>query len=254
MKLTTGQAAWVICGMLAACLGALIMERVPPPADNNPVPIPLPALAGAYSMTSPLFCQNENCMSEVEDASIAASSSCPECGGALAERTLPESRILPKGTFVSHAYYRRAGNSFSVAAVVAGSEPTSIHRPQQCLPAQGLTIVGRSTLTVGNTPDTGSLALTVLRARRDGRPGRGEMLYAYWFTDGTRETPYHIARLAMQAADRLAGKKPRKWAYVSVSVPVLSRDDPAEARLSEFVRALHGAMTGAIGAPASSQD
>ena len=202
----------------------------------------LPAKVGNWSGEHIYYCQKEQCMRSFPESELNGSLICPVCEGRLDQVSLGERNILPADTIISRRLYQdEKGGSITVTIVLSGSEQKSIHRPQQCLPAQGFAIENSSVLTVpleGRPP----LKLTMIRARSGGgaqvKPAP-EMLMAYWFAGGGHETHDHFQRIAFMAWDNLIhGIRPR-WAYVSLQTSVTSGEQASASRLTGFVRQLY---------------
>lgn len=189
------------------------------------------------------YCQNEQCMRSFLASELNTSNNvCPVCGGRLDQVSLGERTILPPDTrIVRRLYQNEEGDGITVTIVLSGNEQRSIHRPQQCLPAQGFAIEQSSLLTVpleGRAP----LKLTMIRSRKGGLVASKqapEMLMAYWFAGGGHETHDHFKRLAFMAWDNLVRGIRSRWAYVSLQTFSKAGDQGAERRLAEFVRQLY---------------
>jgi hypothetical protein len=240
-SLTSFKYAVAVLVMMAALVPVVVLDRPIPPDDSLPVALPLPDAVDGIKGITPLFCQNEECMAETSVES-GKTNNCPHCGGPVSEKTLAEQRILPADTLLARKRYAGPSGAYTVSVVTGGLEQKSIHRPQQCLPAQGFAIDGRGLIKVRRERG-GSLLLTSLRIRPANRAGSAGSVYAYWFTDGATETPYHLARLFHVAADRIFRHTVSRWSYISVSTPALSSSDDTDARLSAFVEDLHRQIT-----------
>jgi len=204
----------------------------------------LPERVGRFTGHDPAFCQNENCLQAFLSDELEEPGICPACGGPLADRSLAESRILPKDTLtVKKHYVDGFGQVMSVSMVLSGREHRSIHRPQMCLPAQGYVIEGSRTVRV---PIEGRAPLQVrlldLRAAGKtlaGRPYLRLSAYAYWFVGNNRETPSHLARLFWMGWDRVFRNVSPQWAYVAVATDRQAHDPDHVRRLSAFLADLY---------------
>lgn len=203
----------------------------------------LPETVGEWTGEAILYCQREQCMSSFTESELGRARTCPRCDAPLDQVSLGERNILPPDTIISRRKYLDGrGGLMTVTIVMAGGEQRSIHRPQQCLPAQGFAIEHTSLMTVtlaGRPP----LALTLIQARRGGSGGSGgpspKMLMAYWFAGGGHETPGHFQRMAYMAWDNLIhGIRPR-WAYISLQTSSSTMDGTVERQLANFVRQLY---------------
>ncbi len=178
--------------------------------SSLPVRGVLPSRIGNYEGTSFLHCQNESCMESFPVEKLTNTPSCAVCGAELGAITLAEKQLLPEDTTILHKTYEdKLGRIFHVSVVIGGHERRSIHKAQRCLVAQGHTITKqymiKAPITKKETLDVRIMELN-----------KSRMFYAYWFTDGKRETASHIARLFWVAWDGVVHNKRRKWAYLSV--------------------------------------
>ena len=187
------------------------------------------------------YCQSEQCAKSFLSNELNVSNVCPVCEGRLDLVSLGERTILPPDTIISRRLYKNdQAESITVTIVLSGNEQRSIHRPQQCLPAQGFAIEQSSQINVPLN-NRMPLKLTLIRARRSGvaAANQAEMIMAYWFAGGGHETHDHFQRMAFMAWDNLIhGVRPR-WAYVSLQTSSTSGGKLAERRLIEFVSQLY---------------
>jgi hypothetical protein len=244
MEIRAYRESLILAGMIGitalavARTGDLALEEAPP------ISLDLPDHVGAYTAEDIRFCQSEDCMHSFAAGALTSDGRCPDCGGAVAEVSLAERRILPGDTVIRRRQYRGVlGDVLNVSIVMSGHEHRSLHRPQQCLPAQGLTIEEARVLDVP-LPGGKALAVMTLALRRANRaeesvPGG---TYAYWFAGGGRETPYHLQRLWWMSADRVLRRTSTRWAYVAVATGPIARGDAAEQRLQAFIGQLHAAL------------
>jgi hypothetical protein len=211
------QTQWLI--LLAVLAVATVFVARPPARTIVGEPdlrLALPARVGAYEGRDVLYCQNEQCQQRVLVSGGTPPVKCPACGGALSPISLGERRLLPADTIVVKKNYATALlPPISMSIVVSGSEQKSIHRPQQCLPAQGLMIEGSSVL---NVPIEGRphLRVTVLPVRRQGAAGSQRSDFAYWFVGNNRETESYAKQLLWTSLDRVVRRVNQRWAYVSI--------------------------------------
>ena len=227
------------------CLTALLAYRIRSVTVASPhasdVNLKLPEKVGDWTGEAIYYCQNEQCMKSFLASEVKTSRVCPVCEGALDLVSLGERTILPPDTtIVRQMYQNEKHESLTVTIVLSGSEQRSIHRPQQCLPAQGFAIENSNVLNVP-LKHRAPLKLTVIQARRAAGAGANQMrmLMAYWFAGGGHETHDHFQRLAFMAWDNLIhGVRPR-WAYVSLQTSATTGEQAAELRLAEFVSQLY---------------
>jgi hypothetical protein len=230
--------------VLALVAGWFVIRVEQTPVAMRPFTVvQLPERAGAWVGERTRFCQDERCGRGVPEREAAAGV-CPTCGAPLGDISVAERAILPPDTLIEHRLYRNpAGETVAVSLVVSGAEQKSIHRPQQCLPAQGLVIERSRVYEVPAGRDR-SLRLMGLDVRRAGGADRARDLshFAYWFFDGERETPYHLERLYWTSWDRLGNRGVARWAYVSLFVPRVPDSEAHRARLARFVADFHGPL------------
>jgi EpsI family protein len=234
----------VVLVLLAVMTVLTVTMREPVPEPDAGAAPALPDRVGDYAGRTPMFCQNEQCPLSLKADASDASAVCPECGGARLPVSLAERRSLPEGTRIVRTRYAREGAPAITASIVtAEREQRSIHRPQQCLPAQGYVIEDSRVMTVamaGRRP----LKIMVLDLRRAGAGGAEQRsTYAYWFVGGGRETPYHLVRLFWTAWDRIVHAVSPRWAYLTVATHRRGEADDPVARVTRFVAELsEGAM------------
>jgi hypothetical protein len=144
------------------------------------------------------------------------------------------------GTSISRKLYRNGVGYEIVASIVLSGEDMSrsIHRPERCMPAQGYTVIDKTTVPVV-LPDEGRLRVTRLQNVRNVAPEAGTPANAiynvtyYWFVGHTATTPSHIVRTWLDMKDRLVHGYNQRWAYVTVAgqIPAGAVDDPKANRL-----------------------
>lgn len=197
----------------------------------------LPAELDPYGSQAILHCQNDQCRRSVPVTVETDLNACPACGGPLATIARSERDILPPDTQLARRMYQAPGSpSYTVMIVLAGADQRSIHRPQQCLPAQGFTIDRQHkeslTLAPGRT-----LTLEVIDSRRGG--GSPILFgFAYWFVGPDLETHSHYVRLFWTTYDRLFRNRVSRWAYVAVTVNEPLNTPESLERLASFLRLL----------------
>ncbi|MGQ9661461.1 MAG: exosortase-associated EpsI family protein [Kiritimatiellia bacterium] len=223
----------VIASTLMLGAAVLIAFTGEPPPPSPLQQFVLPDNFGNYQGDEVLFCQNDQCLRSFIVRDLANTKSCPYCGGKLDKISPAERQGLPPDTLVFHRVYQdRIGQTFHVTVVVSGTEQKSIHRPQQCLPAQGYVIEGSRRLTIVADPFP-PLRVSILDVRRvlrslDGREKSEVASYAYWFTDGLHETSSYLDCLLRMSLARLWKRTVDRWIYVGVAT---SRTHEAEEHL-----------------------
>ena len=198
------------------------------------VSLDLPGTVGDWKGESLFYCQNEQCLRVFRAGELTGVTGCPVCGGALDPVSKAERNILPPDTLIARKVYTNPrGVEIQATVVLSGAEQKSIHRPEQCLPAQGFVIESSKLATVP-LPGRPPLGVTVLQARQAVSGVR--VLFAYCFAGGGRETPNHLRRLAWMAWDNVAHGYRARWAYVSVQTGSNGMPSAAEQRLTDFAR------------------
>jgi len=218
------------------------------PVDSEPgICLDLPVGLGAYTAHDVRFCHDDQCAKSTVVAETADRDICPACGGGLHDISLAEKMVLPKDTVIrKKQYVNVSGEGMFVTIVLSGAEQRSLHRPQQCLPAQGHVIEAKRSFRI-ELPERDPLEVALLDLRKSVTLSGGggihqRSLYAYWFVGGRRETSSHLERLYWMSKDRiLRGVAPR-WAYITVSTANDSGSTDALQRLGSFISELYAAI------------
>ena len=232
------RAISLLAVLLLVTLLASLRVGTPRIDSTLPLSIELPRAVGSWSGKAPLFCQKESCLSVVSDHDAASVSSiCPECGSPLSRISLAELQILPEGTQIGKMNYRLSHYEAAVSVVMTGHERSGIHRPQWCLPSQGLHIE-KTRIEMCQVAEGHMLPVSVLTVSSGG--GRGG-LFAYWFADQEHETATHWERLFWMAYNDLVLGVRRPWGYVSIWMPG-NADEASQARLFEFIEKLYPSL------------
>lgn len=232
--------AWQILTLLLGLTAvfAVLLTTLPMSEQIGIRPV-LPATIAGWIGEDFHFCQNVDCLRSFRATELNGAGNCPSCGGRLDLVSLPERNLLPSDTVLARRSYHNSRNeSFEVTIVLSGQEQKSIHRPEQCLPAQGYAIDSSAVMPIA-LAGRASLKVRILQARLPGSTTQ-RMYFVYWFIGGTRETPYHAQRLAWMAWDNLIHGIRSRWAYISIA----AKDNPAsgvptEQRLADFIRQLY---------------
>lgn len=234
-------------GLMLATAVALAFQGPPEIAGDSGVCTKLPDKVGACTGIDRFYCQNEQCANGTMPVTNAPPARCPLCEGELAPDSIAMRLNLPGARIVSKYYSSPGGENYFVWLVVSGAEQKGIHRPQQCLRAQGDVIERKRIVEV---PLDGRPPLNT--AFLDLRSGEGSAMFAYWFVSGNRETPHHLKRLLWMSADRLLHNRASPWTYVAIRTH--GRDSPEETsrRLSSFIGDLHGHLAESPAAPTES--
>ena len=198
----------VLCTVIALCAFTTRGHFV----EELPVKMVLPENMDGYQSFDVLHCQNENCLKSFSSEDLTNTLSCPECGGKLDLVSVAEYQLLPRDTKILHKSYKSAsGQIFMVSVVIGGYERRSIHKPQVCIVGQGNTINGQRLMKVPLAQDKylDTMLIDI---------NRSKLYFAYWFTNGERETALHLTRLLRTAWDGIIHNERRRWAYISVAV------------------------------------
>jgi hypothetical protein len=161
--------------------------------------------------------------------------------GALEEfgKNLP-----PDTSYTLRRYEADDGFHAQLSVVVMGTDRSSIHRPQACLPGQGLQIVSSENITVpvgeGVIPAL-KLSLRLQQQLPTGERRELHGFYLYWFVSD-REISADGSGLHRAQADTLrllrTGELTR-WAYVSLYTVCENGEDEATlARLTKLLAAV----------------
>lgn len=189
--------------------------------DFSAISMALPEQVGQWQGYSVVFCQNAQCGRPYMLQPDGALTTCPNCGSDTDLMSVGEHRLLPSDTEIARKrYLDPAGNVMMVQIALSGIEQKSIHRPQQCLEAQGLRILNNYTVSVPikNRDPLQIMMLNTQSSRAPAdHPESGAGTYAYWFLTDGKETPYHLRRLLWMAIDRIVHSRVDRWAYVGVS-------------------------------------
>lgn len=231
---------WRVAILAGLLLGTLLIANqlkdvAVAPLESADVSTNLPVEVSDWQGQGIWYCQSESCARAFLEEELRGNLTCPVCGGKLSEVSVGERTLLPPDTVVVRKSYRdRAGDEIVVTIVISGNDQRSIHRPEQCLPAQGFEVKASRVVSVpisGRVP----LAMTVMSSENK----RNRMVMAYWFMGGGHETPSHFQRLGWMAWDNvLKGVRPR-WAYVSLQMPERGMEGSAIVKLSVFASRIY---------------
>lgn len=136
-----------------------------------------------------------------------------------------EIKLLPKGTeFAKMTYTNDAAETIYCSIVLSSPDPRSIHRPELCLPTQGVKITDSKPITLKVEGLDKPLPVMQLTTRTS-PPGRDDIrvqgYFLYWFVGKDRITASHYQRIFWNALDRTFFNTNHRWAYIIVqgSVP-----------------------------------
>ena len=182
----------------------------------------LPERVGDWTGERLLYCNGLDCQKVFRGDRCIGLKTCPACGGQVTVMSYYEKKLLPEDTVLLRKIYRHPSGSEVLAAVVlSGGRRDSLHRPQVCLTSDGQDIVDTHVIKIemAGAPPLRVKVLNLLKTSRlaDDRTVRSASYYAYWFAAKDHETPYHLARMAWMAAEKVLFSKTGRWAYISVS-------------------------------------
>lgn len=244
MEATPTRPLMIILGLMLAT--SLAASRVGEPylVQETGVMRPLPRRVARWTGHALLYCANPDCAEAYgsDEFDEGVEPACPLCGSELDSMAPVERRLLPAGTEVLRSLYRTPGgaSSFFVSVVTGGRDRLSLHRPENCLPGQGLAIRGSRLL---ETPleDGRTLRTRLLDVRR--RIGGSDTAvtshFTYWYVAPGRETPSQWRLYGWIAADRLLYGRMDRWSYIAIAHDYEpSRERESLAELREFIAAL----------------
>jgi len=153
---------------------------------------------------------------------------------------------LPKDTTYGRRFYRgQDGFQIQVSGVLMGTDRTSIHKPEYCLPGQGFQILRSTPRNIAiATPHPYQLPVMRMDALREVRRPDGTLervgaVYVYWFLSDSRLSNDHFQRMWWLATDLLRTGELQRWAYMGcLAACVPGQEDAAYARLEQFIQAL----------------
>ena len=232
--------ALVIPLLLAAAAGWIRFARPEPAVAEARLRPDLPDRVGAWTGVPILYCQHEPCGMVLLPDESPPPTNCPTCGESLAPMAPAERRILPPDTRIVRRQYRAPFEpAYTVTVVQSGADHRSIHRPQECLPGQGVRIERerRHTLPLAQGP----FPVVILDARSE-QQAAIRFGFAYWFVGPDRATPSYFARHLWPTLDRLLRNKASRWAYVAVLASEPLDTPESIRRLSVFLDQLMPAL------------
>ena len=198
-----------------AAPGADAQERVPPAAGAiNCAPPVVPVVAWpdaleGYAADDILYCQNEGCSRTFFASHIGGMTNCPACRTVLDGSSLGENTILPKDTTIlKRVYTSGAGMQFLVSVIISGAGKSSIHRPELCLPAQGVQMSSPTDFDVAGRP------YHAIRIDYQQDPP-AQLVYTFFNQGGTR-TASHLRRIFLDTWDRSVHNRIDRWVMVTV--------------------------------------
>lgn len=168
-------------------------------------------------------------------------------GSELLPVTREELDWLPADTTYGRRLYRSETDGFpvQVSGVLMGTDRTSIHKPEYCLPGQGFQIhTWRKESIPIERPHRYELPVARLDALREIRTPGGQVermgaVYVYWFVSDTRLSNDHLERMWWLAADLVRTGELQRWAYIGcLAYCPPGREDEAYQRLVRLIQAI----------------
>ncbi len=153
---------------------------------------------------------------------------------------------LPQDTTFGRRRYQSGTDDFQVyvSGVLMGSDRTSIHKPEYCLPSQGFRILRRTQGYVRiHRPHPYDLPVTRIDALKQIRLPEGRVqevgaVYVYWFVSESRLSNDHFERMWWLAVDLLRTGELQRWAYIGcLGLCAPGQQDAAFARVKSWVQA-----------------
>ncbi len=142
-----------------------------------------------------------------------------ELGASEAELT-----VLPADTRILKRRYEAAdGSWFLVSVVVGGASKSSIHRPELCLPSQGIRMTRPRTVRAGGA----DWRFITLEAGGSGKQG---FAYTFFNQEGFR-TASHVGRIFRDVWDRSVLNRIDRWVMVTINAS--ASDDAALSAIVE---------------------
>lgn len=153
---------------------------------------------------------------------------------------------LPPDTSMAEMSYKDGqGASIMMTTVMMGTDRTSIHKPQFCLPGAGWIIddsrSGPTKVRIeGTRPvDLPVMKLAVNSTREDnGQEVHYSGFYVYWFVAGDAVTEEHWQRMWWMTRSLIEKGELQRWAYISVFAPCLpGQEDATFERVKKLMNA-----------------
>jgi Protein of unknown function (DUF3485) len=129
---------------------------------------------------------------------------------------------FPKDTsYTERAYFTPDGLRIQSTVILMGTDRTSIHRPEYCLPGQGWSIDDKKVVKLpiaGQPPYSLEVArwnLSTTVQQADGQNAKIAGIYAFWYVANNEETPDHDKMLEWLTLDLFRTGALQRWAYCS---------------------------------------
>ena len=200
----------VVPVVFAVVLCPLLLFQMVTPSSviAEPPQVAWPESLGGYVADDILFCQNEHCARVFFASTLNGATNCP-CGAALDGCSVGENTILPSDTTIlKRVYVSESGMQFVVSAVISGKGKSSIHRPELCLPAQGVQMSNPTDFNVAGCPYH-----AIQINFKDEPPA--QLIYTFFNQEGVR-TASHLRRIFQDTWDRSINNRIDRWVMVTV--------------------------------------
>jgi Protein of unknown function (DUF3485) len=213
------------------------------PSDKANDARQLPARIDVYEGADVLYCQNESCLKSYLASSLEEKTVCPLCQGRLELASLGElSSLPPDTTLIRKLYSSPDGDRILVSIVISSNDRTSIHRPQNCLPAQGYSTVKHRLVSVA-IPDKQDIEINILDLHKqsaNGNKADNEQFsaFAYFYSGEGRITPHYLSMIFWTSYNRLFHGSASKWAYISIATERQNNSDKHVDRIVNFAACL----------------
>jgi hypothetical protein len=129
---------------------------------------------------------------------------------------------LPKDTsYAERLYTAPDGFWIQSTAILMGTDRTSIHRPDFCLPGQGWNIDEKQSLNIPiqDQPayqlQAAAWKVSQMMQTGDGQKVKVSGVYVYWYVANNEETPDHNKMIEWLTLDLLRTGALQRWAYIS---------------------------------------
>jgi hypothetical protein len=150
--------------------------------------------------------------------------------------------LPPDTSFAERVYTAPDGFRVQNTIILMGTDRTSIHKPDYCLPGQGWIIKDKSVVSI---PVAGAQSYPLPVARwvinnsfqtADGQKQQVGGIYVFWLVADGEETPDNHQRMWWQARDLLRTGVLQRWAYVSCfSICAPGQEDATFERMKNFI-------------------
>jgi len=129
---------------------------------------------------------------------------------------------LPKDTsYAERIYSKPDGTRIQSTVILMGTDRTSIHRPEYCMPGQGWNIDGKRIVNIpidDNPPyqlEVAQWNVSQVVKQPDGRQVKVCGLYVFWYTANNEQTANHDKMLEWLTLDLFRTGALQRWAYIS---------------------------------------